>query len=182
MFTSVECRKKKRKRTIIAVRVSTCTGMHLAFFGSFLLGKVLLHYRPHWCLVHSCGLLAFLTPFGFHLLHRLVTCRPFSVKLSPSGTDCLLLSSLLRLSLFLSISSSTPVCLWYVHLWSILVIFSHSFGRLPHYYLYFFFRLCSNTILFLVFFLCYFISQRRGPRLVSCYWPILFKHICSINK
>ena len=71
----------------------------LAFFGSFLLGKVLLHYRPHWCLVHSCGLLAFLTPFVFHLLHRLVTCRPFSVKLSPSGTGCLLLSSLLRLSL-----------------------------------------------------------------------------------
>ena len=27
------------------------------------------------------------------------TCRPFSVKLSPSGTGCLLLSSLLRLSL-----------------------------------------------------------------------------------
>ena len=71
----------------------------LAFLGSFLLGKVLLHYRPHWCLVHSCGLLAFLTPFVFHLLHRLVTCRPFSVKLSPSGTGCLLLSFLLRLSL-----------------------------------------------------------------------------------
>ena len=71
----------------------------LAFFGSFLLGKVLLHYRPHWCLVHSYGLLAFLTPFVFHLLRRLVTCRPFSVKLSPSGTGCLLLSSLLRLSL-----------------------------------------------------------------------------------
>ena len=49
--------------------------------------------------MHSCGLLAFLTPFVFHLLHRLVTCRPFSVKLSPSGTGCLLLSSLLRLSL-----------------------------------------------------------------------------------
>ena len=71
----------------------------LAFFGSFLLGKVLLHYRPHSCLVHSYGLLAFLTPFVFLLLHRLVTCRPFSVKLSPSGTGCLLLSSLLRLSL-----------------------------------------------------------------------------------
>ena len=64
-----------------------------------LLGKVLLHYRPHWCLVHSYSLLAFLTPFVFLLLHRLVTCRPFSVKLSPSGTGCLLLSSLLRLSL-----------------------------------------------------------------------------------
>ena len=45
------------------------------------------------------SLLAFLTPFVFLLLHRLVTCRPFSVKLSPSGTGCLLLSSLLRLSL-----------------------------------------------------------------------------------
>ena len=74
----------------------------LAFFGSFLLGKVLLHYRPHWCLVHSYGLLAFLTPFVFLLLHCLVTCRPFSVKLSPSGTGCLLLSSLLRLSSFRS--------------------------------------------------------------------------------
>ena len=76
---------------------------------------------------------------------------------------------LFYVSLFLSISSSTPLCLWYVHLWSILVIFSHSIGRLPHFYLYFF---C----------LFYFISQRKGPRLASCYWPILFKHICSINK
>ena len=38
-------------------------------------------------------------PFVFLLLHRLVTCRPFSVKLSPSGTGCLLLSSLVRISL-----------------------------------------------------------------------------------
>ena len=58
-----------------------------------------MHYRPHWCLVHSYGPLALLTLFGFLLLHRLVTCNSFSVKLSPSGTGCLLLSSLLRLSL-----------------------------------------------------------------------------------
>ena len=45
---------------------------------------------------------------------------------------------LFYVSLFLSIRSSTPLCLWYVHLWSILVIFSHSIGRLPHFYLYFF--------------------------------------------
>ena len=38
-------------------------------------------------------------------------------------------------SLFLS--SSTPLCLLYVHLWSLLGIFSHSFRRLPHFYLYF---------------------------------------------
>ena len=63
------------------------------------LGHLWQHYRPHWCLVHSYGPLAFLTPFVFLLLHRLVTCRPFSVKLSPSGTGRLLLSSLLRLSL-----------------------------------------------------------------------------------
>ena len=62
-------------------------------------GKGLLHYRPHWCLVHSYGPLAFLTPFVFLLVRRLVTCRPFSVKLSSSGKGCLLLSSLLRLSL-----------------------------------------------------------------------------------
>ena len=103
-----------RNTTLIAGRVNDPTGSSphvlcrgegentaLAFFGSFLLGKVLLHYRPHWCLVHSYNLLvlAFLTPSVFLLLHRLVTCRPFSVKLSPSGTGCLLLSSLLRLSL-----------------------------------------------------------------------------------
>ena len=46
----------------------------------------------------AAGNLAFLTPFVFLLLHRLVTC-PFSVKPSPSGTDCFLLSSLLRISL-----------------------------------------------------------------------------------
>ena len=90
---------------------------------------------------------------------------------------------LFYVSLFLSISSSTPLCLWYVHLWSILVIFSHSFGRLPHFYLYFFFVYVPTPLLFLVFFfcVCYFISQRKGPRLASCYWPILFKHICSIK-
>ena len=43
--------------------------------------------------------LAFLTPFVFLLLHPLVTCRPFSFKLYPSGTGCLLLLPLLRLSL-----------------------------------------------------------------------------------
>ena len=45
--------------------------------------------------------LSSLLSFIFLLLHRLVMipCRPFSVKLSPSGTGCLLLSSLLRLSL-----------------------------------------------------------------------------------
>ena len=37
--------------------------------------------------------------FVFLLLHRLITCRPFSIKLSPSGTGCLFLSSLPRLSL-----------------------------------------------------------------------------------
>ena len=64
-------------------------------------GKGLLHYRPHWCLVHSYSPFAFLmiTPFVFLLVRRLVTCRPFSVKLSSSGKGCLLLSSLLRLSL-----------------------------------------------------------------------------------
>ena len=71
----------------------------LAFFGSSILGKVLLLSRYHWCLLRSYGPLAFLTLFIFLLLHRLATCRPFSVKLSPSGTGCLLLSSLLRLSL-----------------------------------------------------------------------------------
>ena len=145
--------------------------------------------------------LAFLTPFVFLLLHRLVTCRPFSVKLSPSGTGCLLLSSLLRLSLpfdqqfddtlslicspMVSINSSTILCLWYVLLWSLLVIFSHSFRRLPRFYLHFCVYV-PTPFLFLVFFFvcvcCYFISQRKGPRLASCYWPILFKHIRSINK
>ena len=93
------CRTCQRSNRLIS---PLCRGegenTALALFGSFLLGKVLLHYRPHWCLVNSYGLLAFLTPFVFLLLHHLVTC-PCSVKLSPSGTGCLLLSSLLRLSL-----------------------------------------------------------------------------------
>ena len=50
------------------------------------------------CAQQRYGPLAFLTPFVFLLIHRLVTC-PFSVKLSPSATGCLLLLSLLRLSL-----------------------------------------------------------------------------------
>ena len=60
----------------------------------------------------------------FLLLHRLITCRPFSVKLSPSGTGCLILSSLprlslslsLSLSLFFSVSGSTLLYLGYVQL------------------------------------------------------------------
>ena len=44
----------------------------------------------------------------------------------------------------------------HVHLWSILVIFSHSFGRLPHFYLYFFFVYVPTTLLFLVFFYSFF--------------------------
>ena len=62
---------------------------------------------------------------------------------------------LFYVSLFLSISSSTPLCLLYVHLWSILVIFSHSFGRLPHFYLYFCVYV-PTPLLFLVFFFVFF--------------------------
>ena len=127
--------KNNRQESDFAGRVNASTGSSphfcpgggentaLAFFGSFVLGKVLLHCRPHLCLVHSYDLLAFLTPFVFLLLHRLVT---FSVKLSPSGTGCLLLSSLLRLSLLFG-QRSTLLCLGYVQLWSLLVLFSHSF-------------------------------------------------------
>ena len=34
------------------------------------------------------------------------------------------------------------------------------------------------------FFVCFVVSfsHRKGPRLASCYWPILFKHIRSINN
>ena len=121
--------------------------------------------RKWKCLVHSCGLLAFLTPFVFHLLHRLVTCRPFSVKLSPSGTGCLLLSSLLRLSLpfdqqfdaTLSLICSPMVYLSY---------FLSFLRRLPHFYLYFFFVYVPTPLLFLVFFVCvllFHFPEERPP-------------------
>ena len=96
----------------------------------------------------------FLTPFVFHLLHRLVTCRPFSVKLSPSGTGCLLLSSLLRLSLPFDQQFDATLSLICSPMVYLSFFFSHSFGRLPHFYLYFFFFLCSNTFVVPCFFLC----------------------------
>ena len=155
----------------------------MASFGSFLLGKVLLHFRPHWCLVPSYGLLAFLTPFVFLLLHHLVTCCPFSVKLSPSGTGCLLLSSLLRLSLPFGQRFDASLSLLICSATFSLSYFL-SFLSWASTILFVFLCLCSNTFfvscfLLLLFVcvcvLCCFISQRKGPRLASCYWPILFK-------
>ena len=65
---------------------------------------------------------------------------------------------LFYISLFFSVSGS--MCLGYIQLWSLLVLFSHSFRRLPHFYLYFcvyvptpFFVPCF-LLLFLFFFLC----------------------------
>ena len=66
----------------------------------------------------------------FHiLLHRLVTstCRPFSVKLSPCGTGCLRLPSLLRLSLLFALrfdATLSWICSSMVSLSSLLSFFS----------------------------------------------------------
>ena len=46
----------------------------------------------------------FLTQFALILLYRIVACRAFSLKLSPSGTSCLLLSYFLRLYLTFRLS------------------------------------------------------------------------------
>ena len=43
---------------------------------------------------------------------------------------------LFHVSLFSSVSGSTLLYLGYVQLWSLKVLFSHSFRRLPHFYLY----------------------------------------------
>ena len=148
-------------------------------FGSSMLGKVLLHYGPHWCLVHSYGPPAFLTPFVFLLLHRLVTCHPFSVKLSSSGTGCLLLPSLLLSLLFAQRFDATlsRICSAMVSLSSLL-----SFFSLAHFYLYFCVYVPTTSFVpcfLLLLFLCVVVVvvslfQRKGPRLASCYWPILF--------
>ena len=105
--------KQARLPTLSWRRRERCLGLIWQLY----IGKVLLHYRPHWCLVHSYGPLAFLTPFVFLLLHRLVTCCPFSVKLPPSGTGqvaffCHLFN--VSLSLFFSVSGVTLLCLGYV--------------------------------------------------------------------
>ena len=133
--------------------------------------------------------------FVFLLLHRLITCRPFSVKLSPSGTGCLFLSFLPRLSLFLLVSGSTLLYLGYVQLWSLSVSFTHSFRRLPHFYLFIFLCVYVPTTFFCSLFSSSFsslfcvcscvvnvsCSQRKGLRLASCYCPILFTH-STFNK
>ena len=60
---------------------------------------------------------------------------------------------LFYVSLFLSISSSTLLCLWYVRRWSLLVIFSHSFRRLPHFYLHFCVYVPTPFLFIVLFFL-----------------------------
>ena len=95
--------------------------------------------------------------FVFLLLHRLITCRPFSVKLSPSGTGCLFLSFLPRLSLFLLVSGSTLLYLGYVQLWSLSVSFTHSFRRLPHFYYFFFCVFMFQQLFFVPCFLLRFL-------------------------
>ena len=107
------------------------------------------------------------------LTGALCTAAVYSLSSLLSFSICFIVSSLVVLSLsncphleqaaffchlfyvplFLSISSSTPLCLWYVHLWSILVIFSHSIGRLPHFYLYF----------FLLLFVLFHFPEERPP-------------------
>ena len=54
---------------------------------------------------------------------------------------------LFYVSLFLSISSSTLLCLSYVHLWSLFVIFSHSFRWLFVPCFFFFFCVCVCVVI-----------------------------------
>ena len=82
--------------------------------------------------------------------------------------------NLFFVSLFFSVSDSTILCLGYAQLWSLLVLFSHSFGMLSHFHLYYILCLCSNSIFFVPCFsssfsllLCVCVvvsfSQRKGP-------------------
>ena len=80
---------------------------------------------------------------------------------------------LFYVSLFFSVSDSTQLCFGYVQPWSLLVLFSDSFSRLPHFYLYFCVYVPTSSfvpcflLLFLSFFMCVVVvsfSQRKGPR------------------
>ena len=58
---------------------------------------------------------------------------------------------------------------------------SFHFPILHH--LYFGVPLFSNFLSFFFFVIAVVsFSQRKGPRLASCYWPILYKHNQQINK
>ena len=93
-----------------------------------------LHYQLHWFLVRY-DLLAFLTLFAFLLLHRLVTCRPFFIKLSLSGRCCLLLSFLLHIRpITLLVIGLTLPCLGYVQPWPLFVLFLQPFLLFDHFY------------------------------------------------
>ena len=98
---------------------------------------------------------------------------------------------LFYVSLIFSVSGPVLLCLGYVQLWSLLVLLSHSFRRLPFFICIFVLKL-QQLFLFLVFFFFFYFffcvyvvvvpfCQRKGLRLTSCYWQILFKHIHSIK-
>ena len=147
-----------------------CTALSLLFFTIFF---VIPLYHPSHCqkkllfLFLACS---FQLPAGLCNIMLFPTHKHFSI----GGTGCLLLSSLLRLSLpfdqqfdaTLSLICSPMVSLSYF-----LSFLSLAFCSLFFFFFFFFPYVC-----------CYFISQRKGPRLALCYWPILFKHIHSINK
>ena len=103
----------------------------------YILGKFLLHYRPHWCLVrmHSYNPLAFLI-FSFSFCFIVSSLVVLSLSKCPHLQQVALFCHLFHVSLFSSVSGSTLLYLGYVQLWSLIVLFSHSFRRLPHFYLY----------------------------------------------
>ena len=125
---------------------------------------------PHWYIVHSYGPLAFLVPFVFRPLHHLVTCRPFSVKLSHLEQ-----AALFYVSIFFSVSSSTLLCLERVQLRSLLVLFLLFFSYTSLFSSFlcvnisitFLCFLVSSSFFFLSFFFCYccFILPVERPKI-----------------
>ena len=151
----------------------------LAFFGSFL-----GYWERSSGITGLAGALCTATVYSLSSLLTFSFCFVVSSLVVLSLSNCPHLEQaaffchLFYVSLFLSISSSTLLCLWYVHLWSLLKFSLIPFVGFP-------ISICifcvyvPTPFLFLVFLLClcvfFFIFPRKGPRLASCYWEILFK-------
>ena len=128
------------------------------------IGKVLLHYKPHCCLVHSYGSARFPHSFRFpsasssrHLSSFLCQTVPIWNRLPSFVISSTSLSSFRSEVRRYFVSDMFT----YVHLWSLLVIFSHSFRRLPHFICIFVFMF-QHLFCSLFFCVCVVISFPRG--------------------
>ena len=125
-----------------------------------------LHWERSSCITALTGVLCTATVHSLSSLLSFSFCFiisslvVLSLSLCPHLVQVAFFCHLFYVSLFFSVSGSTLLCLGYVQLWSLLVLFSHSFRRLPHFYLYFcvyvptpFFVPCF-LLLFLFFCVC----------------------------